>query len=274
MRDWFRGIRNFGRRLKNRLADGRDVAIAGRWLALCLLIAAVAAVGVWGSGGEEGGVNGVLQAAWQEQNSALPKVVVDDLPQEGKKNTASGADENAGDKPAAAVPEPVLPSEDGDVYDGAPEPWVGDAVLQAEADLLTLTPPLADLGGAPMRAFGYGYDESFGDYRFHSGVDWQAAEGADVLAALPGEIAALTQDSVYGDGVVLRCGEKLELVYYGLSPAEGLAVGKEVKAGDRLGAVTAPPLFEESYPPHLHLEIWLDGEPTNPAEYTARLEQG
>lgn len=291
MRDWIRNIKNFGRRLKNRLADGRDVAIAGRWLALCLLIAAVAAVGVWGSAGEDGGVNGVLQAAWQEQNSALPKVVVDDLPDVGEKNNAPVADGNsdegaenkisdgresgevnAADIGAAAVSEPQVAEDE--VYDAAPEPWVGDAVLQAEADLLTLTPPLRDFVGVPMRTFGYGYDESFGDYRFHGGADWQAEEGDEVLASLSGEIAALTQDGVYGEGVVLKCGEKLELTYYGLHPAEDLSVGKSVNAGDRLGVVAASPLFEEGYPPHLHLEIKLDGEKVNPSEYTGGFQQG
>lgn len=273
MRDWIRNIRNFSRRVKNRLADGRDLAIGGRWLALCLLIAGVAAVGVWGSSGEEGGVNGVLQVAWHEQNSALPKVVIDDFPQEDEKNTALSEEEQA-DKDVDLDENVDVDVEDGDVIDSAPEPWVGDAVLQAEADLLALTPPLSDFNATPMRSFGYGYDESFGDYRFHNGVDWQAEEGAAVLAAVDGKVAALTQDAVYGDGVVLKCGEKLELTYYGLKPAADLTVEKAVKAGDTLGQIAPAPLFEDSYPPHLHLEIRLDGEVVDPSEYTAQYQQG
>lgn len=268
MQNFWRDVRNLARRVKLRLQDGRNVAIAGRWLALCLLIAGVAAVGVWGSAGEPGGVNGLLEEAWQpvdvqpvaaEQNlgekNATPQVVAVDEKKDGEQND---------DEKSDVSDNPDVP--DDEVIDGAPEPWVGDAVLQAEADLLALVPPLADWPGEPLRAFGFGYDESFGDYRFHNGADWQAAEGAPVLAALPGEVTGLPNDAVYGAGVEIRCGEKLVLLYRGLEPGD-LQVGSAVAAGDVLGQVAVSPVFEDAYPPHLHLEIRLDGAPVDPAGY-------
>lgn len=280
MREFMRGMKNLGRRVLMKMQEGRTVAVAGRWLALCLLIAGVAAVGVWGSAGEPGGVNGAIQAAWAPDVGANTNVlqnagdVTGDL---GKKNTAQMAENVADDTqnlsnnsennalPDDGADDDVVDDTD-DVVDGAPEPWVGDAVLQAEADLLTLVPPLADWPGQTQRAFGYGYDETFDDYRYHSGADWQAEPGTVVLAALGGVVAEISDDEVFGRGVRLNCGEKLELAYFGLTPGE-LQVGQAVQAGDKLGVVSEPPLFEMGQAPHLHLEIWLDGAAQNPADY-------
>lgn len=281
MREFMRGMKNFGRRVLMKMQEGRTVAVAGRWLALCLLIAGVAAVGVWGSAGEPGGVNGAIQAAWAPDvaptDVGVNTNVLQNMSDVGKKNTAQMAENVADDtqnlannaendtNPNDVPPDDVVDDTD-DVVDGAPEPWVGDAVLQAEADLLTLVPPLADWPGQTQRAFGYGYDETFGDYRYHSGADWQAAPGTAVLAALGGVVAEISEDEVLGRGVRLNCGEKLELAYFGLAPGE-LQVGQAVQAGDRLGVVSEPPLFEMGQTPHLHLEIWLDSAVQNPADY-------
>lgn len=271
MRELLRRFNNFRRRWRYKMGDGRALVLSGRWLVLGLLLAAVAAVGLWGGGGEPGGLNSVLQEAWQPQNP-LP---TDD--EEGEKKAALAAAENIdnGDNKPEEEPknaetggaDAVTPEEDEpEVYDNAPEPWANDAVLQAEADLLALGAPLADMGSS-LRAYGYGFDESFGDYRLHRGIDWQAEEGSAVLAVTDGKIAGLTDDNVYGRGVVLARGDKLQFIYYGLQPAAGLAEGDSVTAGDKLGEVCEPPLFEDGYPPHLHLEIWLDGKVVDPAEY-------
>lgn len=278
MRRFISGLNNWVRRLRYRLRDVRGRALAGRWAALCLLIAAVAAVGVWGSRADEGGVNAVLQQAWQGSRVAdvtpAAAQAVPLSPQNEQKNTAPTEGSYTGQAKAAVdVAEIPEPETDSEVIDGAPEPWVGDAALQAEADLLTMGVPLADFDGTVLRAFGYGYDASFDDYRFHEGIDWPAQEGAAVLAVLDGEVAALPDDAAWGSGVVLSCGENLQLVYYGLKPAADLQVGSRVATGDKLGEVTASPLMEEALPPHLHFAVRLNGKAANPAEYSAAYGQ-
>lgn len=275
MRELLRKFNNFWRRLRYKMSDGRALVLSGRWLAFALLVAAVAAVGVWGGQGEPGGINAWLQTSWQQQPDE-PLMV------KTAGETGEQAEKNAGQAlPAASntvtvnEDEPAAPtkSDESDetdepqVYDNAPEPWVGDAVLQAEADLLALGAPLSNFNGQVLRSYGYGFDESFGDYRFHRGLDWQAEEGSAVLAVLSGQIAEITRDDIYGAGVVLNHGEKLQIVYYGLEPNADLQAGDEVAAGDKLGVICAPPLFEDAYPAHLHLEIWLDDEAVDPADY-------
>lgn len=290
MREFMRNMRNLWRRARLKFEDGRTVAVAGRWLALCLLIAGVAAVGVWGSTGEPGGLNAALQEVWQPNDGGVSDVVnVAKVPGEppvtsvatsvavdlGKKNTTDvvansdlGVDSSDVNAVVGDVPPDDVPSDD-EVVDGAPEPWVGDAALEAEAKLLSPVPPLAEWTGEPLRGFGYGLDATFGDYRYHGGADWQAAEGVSVLAALDGVVAEITEDEVWGEGVRLNCGEKLELAYYGLK-CDDLQVGQQMKAGDKLGEVAPSPLFEDGYPAHLHLEIWLDGVAVDPTEYLGR----
>lgn len=277
MQNFMRDVQNWGRRLRQRCRVGGAV-VAGRWLALCLLIAGVATVGLWGGAGDEALIpdaSGVAGVAADVPLDFSPEPGVEDEDVEmdvkqdvsanlGKKNTAPVADDASDDIDIDDT------NDSDEVSDGAPEPWVGDAVLQAEADLFGLAPPLADWAGTALRPFGFGYDASFGDYRFHNGVDWQAAEGTPVLAALGGEVAELTSDAVYGAGLVISCGEKLELVYRGITPAN-VQVGQAVAAGDVLGQVAAPPVFEDAYPAHLHLEIWLDGAPVDAAGYLPKI---
>ncbi len=275
MREWWNKIKAAARRLRQRLryTDGRAGWLAGRWLALGLLVVAVAAVTLWNDGlTEQGGLQqGLLEAAapgdlsLQEDTAPAAPVLGDNLtdglaakndaPQTEAPQTADNIN-NADDADDAV--------EDGDVYDHAPEPWAADAELQAEAALLSLQMPLA---GEEIRGYGYGYDATFGDYRFHGGVDLQGAAGDKVQAALSGEVAALPEDPVRGQGVLLQHGEKLQTVYLGVQPAAGLAVGQKVEQGQEIGRLTQPGVFESAEPPHLHLEILLEGEAVDPADY-------
>ncbi len=281
MRDLWNKLAAMWRRLRQRAryADGRTRWLAGRWLALGMLVFAVAAVTAWNGGVQPGGVQqNWRQAAVDKPEEPVSRTAAGDnlaepnlSPAEKKdapETEAPGAADNVESADTADITDntakPEDTAEDGDVYDHAPEPWANDAGLQAEADLLSLQAPLA---GEEIRGYGVGYDATFRDYRFHGGLDWQAAEGEPVLAALAGEVAELTDDPVYGQGVTLTHGEKLSTVYLGIAPAAGLAVGQQVEQGEEIGRLTAPPVFEDAEPPHLHWEVRLEGETVDPAEY-------
>ena len=151
---------------------------------------------------------------------------------------------------------------DEEVIDNAPEPWVGDELLTVEANLQQMLPPISGLrqdSSGILRGFGYGHDDVFGDYRFHSGVDLAGSLGAAVLAPLAGTIREIREDSFMGASIVLEHEGKLQTSYFGLKPQTGLQTGQQVIAGEKLGEICAPPPFEEGMPPHLHWEIrlWL-----------------
>ena len=159
---------------------------------------------------------------------------------------------------------------DEEVIDNAPEPWVGDELLTVEANLQQMLPPISGLrqdSSGILRGFGYGHDDVFGDYRFHSGVDLAGSLGAAVLAPLAGTIREIREDSFMGASIVLEHEGKLQTSYFGLKPQTGLQTGQQVIAGEKLGEICAPPPFEEGMPPHLHWEIRLDGEAIDASAY-------
>ncbi len=286
MRDLWNKLAAGWRRLRQRAryADGRTSWLAGRWLALAMLVFAVAAVTAWNGGVQPGSVPENWRQAAADKPEMRAETALSDKLAETDLSPAEKKDAPETETPGAAESLPEAntgdtadtadnadnadnaadAAEDGDVYDHAPEPWVNDPGLQAEADLLSLQTPLA---GEEIRGYGIGYDVTFRDYRFHGGLDWQAAEGEPVLAALAGEVAELTDDPLYGQGVTLSHGEKLSTVYLGLVPAAGLAVGQQVAQGDEIGRLAASPVFEDAEPPHLHWEVRLAGETVDPADY-------
>ena len=159
---------------------------------------------------------------------------------------------------------------DEEVIDNAPEPWVGDELLTVEANLQQMLPPISGMrqdSSGILRGFGYGHDDVFGDYRFHSGVDLAGSLGAAVLAPLAGTIREIREDSFMGASIVLEHEGKLQTSYFGLKPHTGLQTGQQVIAGEKLGEICAPPPFEEGMPPHLHWEIRLDGEAIDASAY-------
>ena len=184
-------------------------------------------------------------------------------------NTANA--ENQPDTDTADINTEANSSEaDEEVIDNAPEPWVGDKLLTVEANLQQMLPPISGLrqdSSGLLRGFGYGHDDVFGDYRFHSGVDLAGSLGAAVLAPLAGTIREIREDSFMGASIVLEHEGKLQTSYFGLKPQTGLQTGQQVIAGEKLGEICAPPPFEEGMPPHLHWEIRLDGEAIDAAAY-------
>ena len=184
-------------------------------------------------------------------------------------NTANA--ENQPDTDTADINTEANSSEaDEEVIDNAPEPWVGDELLTVEANLQQMLPPISGLrqdSSGILRGFGYGHDDVFGDYRFHSGVDLAGSLGAAVLAPLAGTIREIREDSFMGASIVLEHEGKLQTSYFGLKPQTGLQTGQQVIAGEKLGEICAPPPFEEGMPPHLHWEIRLDGEAIDASAY-------
>lgn len=184
-------------------------------------------------------------------------------------NTANA--ENQPDTDTADINTEANSSEaDEEIIDNAPEPWVGDELLTVEANLQQMLPPISGLrqdSSGILRGFGYGHDDVFGDYRFHSGVDLAGSLGAAVLAPLAGTIREIREDSFMGASIVLEHEGKLQTSYFGLKPQTGLQTGQQVIAGEKLGEICAPPPFEEGMPPHLHWEIRLDGEAIDASAY-------
>lgn len=147
---------------------------------------------------------------------------------------------------------------------------------RAPVDGLPAATPEAEQGAAPdpsrfvwpvegdvIRGFGWGYDDTMGDYRYHPGVDIAAAPGARVQAAYGGTVGEVRRDGRLGWVVEVTHAPGIVTRYAGLGRVE-VARGQVVAPGDPIGTVGDVPA-EAGMPSHLHFELIWDGNPADPA---------
>ncbi|WP_318216143.1 M23 family metallopeptidase [Streptomyces sp. SCL15-6] len=100
--------------------------------------------------------------------------------------------------------------------------------------------------------------------KLHTGVDFGAPQGARVSAAREGRVEFAGMTSAYGYRVVIDHGtidgRRLETTYSHLSALQ-VSAGQSVSTGAPVGLVGSTGL---STGPHLHFEVLLDGQYTDP----------
>lgn len=100
--------------------------------------------------------------------------------------------------------------------------------------------------------------------KLHTGVDFGAPQGAQVSAARAGRVEFAGLTSAYGNRVVIDHGtidgKRLETTYSHLSVLQ-VSAGQSVTSGQPVGLVGSTGL---STGPHLHFEVLLDGQYTDP----------
>ena len=109
---------------------------------------------------------------------------------------------------------------------------------------------------------GYNFTSPYGMRwnKLHAGVDLAAPEGTPYGAIHAGTVTKAGWFGGYGYCVIIQHTDGTESIY-GHSSSLLVKEGQEVKAGDRLGLVGNT---GHSYGSHLHLEVHVKGEPTDP----------
>ncbi len=118
-------------------------------------------------------------------------------------------------------------------------------------------------------AGGCGYFGAPRKDHIHQGIDIVCTPGATVLSPVNGIITrsfqAYTNDSDYLGIEILTVDNKIKIMYM-LPYFE--KIGTTVKAGDPIGvAQDISKKYYSSVTPHLHVELWENGEPVNGASY-------
>ncbi|MBQ3166493.1 MAG: M23 family metallopeptidase, partial [Clostridia bacterium] len=67
--------------------------------------------------------------------------------------------------------------------------------------------------------------------------------------------------------VTIDHGKGLKTVYNSIEPIEGLASGQKVEKGQVIGKVSTNNKQEYKDGPHLHFEVWENGESISPLKY-------
>ena len=111
--------------------------------------------------------------------------------------------------------------------------------------------------------FGYRKDPFTGQSKGHGGIDLGVPTGTSVRAALPGKVTVAQYNSSYGYYVMIDHGNGLSTLYAHNSKLL-VRVGQTVNAGD---IVSLSGSTGRSTGPHLHFEVRVNGERTNPRSY-------
>lgn len=120
--------------------------------------------------------------------------------------------------------------------------------------------------GQVLRGVGLSYAQTFSDYRYHDGLDIQAARGAEVLVALPGKVISIETTKEEKTVLTIEHGQEWVSVYAHLEDVF-LQVGDYCQAGDLLGTINQPGLQEVLEGPHLHFSLKQDNQIINPLDY-------
>ncbi len=110
--------------------------------------------------------------------------------------------------------------------------------------------------GTPVKS------KTMNDWRLHNGVDFSGEAGDAVHAVCDGKVTKVSQDSMWGKTVEIDHGNGMSAKYCGFDEIS-VKENDEVKKDQEIGTLGSIPI-ESADNTHLHLEITLNGEITDP----------
>lgn len=113
-------------------------------------------------------------------------------------------------------------------------------------------------------------NETMGDYRAHTAVDFKASSGSKVSAVNDGLVLSVTKDVMLGKIIEIDHGGKFVARYCGLDTIN-VSAGDYVTIGQAIGTVGKVP-FEADLDSHIHFEAIVDGKTVNPLDVMGKTE--
>ncbi len=111
------------------------------------------------------------------------------------------------------------------------------------------------------------YSKTMDDWRSHTGIDYKANLGDDVVSAWSGTVRKVYKDNYWGHCVEIIHPGKIISIYRNLDKNIKVKEGENVKEGQVIALVGKSAVVEKRDEPHLHFEIWADGVTINPESY-------
>lgn len=110
------------------------------------------------------------------------------------------------------------------------------------------------------------YNETLKDWRAHSGVDFEAKLGDEVIVSAKGVVEDVF-DSNMGRCVIVDHQNGFKTMYANLEENTKVKAGDELSSGDVVGYVGNTALGDATDMPHLHFEMMNSESCVNPVEY-------
>lgn len=135
--------------------------------------------------------------------------------------------------------------------------------LSDQAVALSHTPVLAPVVGVIMDGFGPRIHPITHQPDFHEGLDISAAIGAPITAPADGVVVFADREAGYGKVLKISHGYGFTTLYahldrFSVKPGQRLTRGQVIARVGLTGRTSGP---------HLHYEVWKDGERQNPLHY-------
>jgi murein DD-endopeptidase MepM/ murein hydrolase activator NlpD len=111
------------------------------------------------------------------------------------------------------------------------------------------------------------WNSTMAHFRTHNGMDFLAAQGAEVRAITGGTVLSVTHTQLQASVVKIQHEDGFVSTYMGLDTDIAVEAGDVVKGGDTIGVLAASMPYERSVGPHLHLEMELNNQLVNPLSY-------
>ena len=111
------------------------------------------------------------------------------------------------------------------------------------------------------------YNKTLGIYTGHMAIDFSAEQGAEVKVVCDGKIESIVTTYLTGTTITVVHDDNVKTVYNSVEAVEGLTSGQVVKQGDVIAYVSDNNKQEYKDGPHLHFEVYQNGEKISPYKY-------
>lgn len=203
------------------------------------------------------------QTTWEPEEDVLQDPVDNLLDDEESLQTDSLLDDTVITETSDEIIEPTI-----EETEETTTPVISEQPEKVEETASTNTVWVRPAEGEVSQAFSGTkliYQETFGDWRVHTGTDYAGNAGDHVYAVQNGEVTDITNDSLWGSCVTIKLSDNRTAVYRGLNEDVKVKVNSKVSAGDVIGTIAELVPAEANQSAHLHFELLdADGVPVDP----------
>lgn len=111
------------------------------------------------------------------------------------------------------------------------------------------------------------YSNTLEEWTIHNGIDIRADKMSVVTASEEGVVESIKNDPRYGLTITISHENGFKTIYSNLLTTEFVTEKETVEKGQTIGTVGESSSFEVADEPHLHFEMYKDGEIVNPTIY-------